>query len=498
MAFPILPEYLFSPDIYLYLLLGILWFYVFGILPIVGALQALILLIPLVYRLDPPQVFALLLGGKAGMWLAESTASILLGIPGGSATVPLIMDGFQLTRKGRYGLALGATAAASIAGGVIFSFICIFLISIVLRVLQFLGPSEILLIILWGLITSVIVLSEKNRVKSLFSAILGLLLSTVGFSYASQVPRFLFGTYELWEGIPMIPLFMGVLVMPEFIKYLVRREKYIVKEEYLHLTTRNFFKDFLIGFRETFRSIKVLLQSIIIGGIIGIIPGVGLATASFLGYSQASLITKRKEKPGEGNLDGVIGPQAAIAACYPGALFPTVAFAVPGSSSEAIILGLLIIKGLMPGPSMLAHQTSLVYYMFWIIIIGTVIGTLFSSLLLPPIVKILKIQITTWAPILIALVFISTYIDRFSFLDLILLLIFTILGYVMQEYGYSTALLVIGYVLGDLVEVQTALVYQLYGLTFLLSPSTLVLLSILTLVTALSMRAMRSKRSGES
>jgi len=494
MAFPILPEYLFSPDIYLYLLLGILWFYVFGILPLVGTLQGLVILIPLVYRLDIPQAFALLLGGVAGMWLAESTASILLRIPGGPVTVPLVIDGFELTRKGRYGLALGAAASSTLVGGVMSSLFCMFLLSIVLMVLRLLGPSEVLLIILWGLITSAVTLSEKDRMKGIFSAILGLLLSTVGFSYASQVPRFLFGTYELWEGIPMIPFFMGVLVMPEFIKYLIRGEKYVVKEEYLHLTG-GFFKDFLRGFRETFRSIRVLLQSIMIGVIVGIMPGAGLATSSFLGYSQASLTTKRKEKLGEGNLDGVIGPQAAIAAGFPGDLFPTVTFAVPGSSSMAIILGLLIVKGLTPGPSMLAHQTSLVYYMYWIIMIGVVIGTLFSILLLPLVTKIIKIQITTWAPILIALIFISTYIDRFSFLDLILLLIFAILGYAMEEYGYSTALLVIGYVLGDLIETQAMLVYQLYGLTFLLSPSTLVLLSILTLVTALSMRAMRSKRS---
>jgi TctA family transporter len=493
MTFPLFPEYLFSPDTYFYLLLGVLWFYVFGILPLVGTLQGLVILIPLVYRLDIPQAFALLLGGVAGMWLAESTASILLRIPGGPVTVPLIMDGFELTRRGRAGLALGAAASSTLVGGIISPLFCMFLLSIVLLVLRFLGPAEVLLIVLWGLITSAVTLSEKDRRKGIFSAFLGLLLSTIGFSYASQVPRFLFGTYELWEGIPMIPFFMGVLVMPEFVRYLVRGEKYVVKTEYLHLTG-GFFKDFLKGFRETFKSIRVLLQSIVIGIIVGIMPGAGLATSSFLGYSQASLTTKRKERLGEGNLDGVIGPQAAIAAGFPGDLFPTVTFAVPGSASMAIILGLLMIKGLTPGPHMLARQASLVYYMYWIIMIGCVIGTLLSILLLPLIAKIIKVQVTTWAPILIALIFISTYIDRFSFFDLLLLLIFTLLGYAMEKYGFSTALLVIGYVLGDLIETQAMLVYQLYGLTFLLSPSTLILIVILTLVTVLSLRAMSGKK----
>ena len=493
MAFPI-PEYLFSPDVYFYLLLGVLWFYVFGILPLVGTLQGLVILIPLVYRLDLPQAFALLLGGIAGMWLAESAASILLRVPGGPVTVPLIMDGFELTRRGRPGLALGATSSSTLVGGIISPLFCMFLLSIVLTVLRFLGPAEIFLIVLWGLITSAVTLSEKDRMKGIFSAILGLLLSTIGFSYASQTPRFLFGTYELWEGIPIIPFFMGVLVMPEFVRYLVRGEKYVVKVEYLHLTG-GFFKDFLRGFRETFRSIRVLLQSTMIGAIVGIMPGAGLATSSFLGYSQASLTTKRGERFGEGNLDGVIGPQAAIAAGFPGDLFPTVTFAVPGSAPMAIILGLLMVKGLTPGPHMLARQASLVYYMYWVIMIGCIVGTLLSILLLPLIAKIIKVQVTTWAPILITLIFISTYIDRFSFFDLLLLLIFTILGYAMEKYGFSTALLVIGYVLGGLIETQAMLVYQLYGLTFLLSPSTLVLLSILTLVTALSLRAMRSKRS---
>jgi len=494
MTFPILPEYLFSPDVYFYLLLGVLWFYVFGILPLVGTLQGLVILIPLVYRLDLPQAFALLLGGIAGMWLAESAASILLRVPGGPVTVPLIMDGFELTKRGRAGLALGATSSSTLVGGIISPLFCMFLLSIVLTVLRFLGPAEIFLIVLWGLITSAVTLSEKDRMKGIFSAILGLLLSTIGFSYASQTPRFLFGTYELWEGIPMIPFFMGVLVMPEFVRYLVRGEKYVVKVEYLHFAG-GFFKDFWRGFKETFRSIRVLLQSIMIGTIVGIMPGAGLATSSFLGYSQASLTTKRGERFGEGNLDGVIGPQAAIAAGFPGDLFPTVTFAVPGSASMAIILGLLMVKGLTPGPHMLARQASLVYYMYWVIMIGCIVGTLLSILLLPLIAKIIKVQVTTWAPILITLIFISTYIDRFSFFDLLLLLIFTILGYAMERYGFSTALLVIGYVLGGLIETQAMLVYQLYGLTFLLSPSTLVLLSILTLVTALSLRAMRSKRS---
>jgi len=487
----------FAIDVFFYLIVGLLFFFIMGILPVVGSIQGLAILLPLVYKLDPPQAFALMIGGSSGMWLADAACSILLKIPGSSPTVPLTFDGFQLTRKGLHGYALGAASSASIFGGIISGVLTYGIMGIFLLMLMLLGPAEITIIIAWGLIASVILLIGKDKVKELLSVVIGLLLSTVGFAEAAHISRFTFGFYELWDGVPLPVFFLAMLGLPEFLRFLVRREEFIVDMKYLPQVrgfhTREFYKKFIEGFKETFRSIKIFVQATITGIIFGILPGAGTTAASLLAYAQSGLLTKRKEKFGEGNVDGVIGPQSAIISCWFGDFLPTIAFGIPGSAAKALFLGLFMMKGLMPGPHIL-KQVDLVNYILLLVIIGTLLGSILSIPLLPFITRIVTIRITSWFPILMCVIFISIYLDRGSFFDLFLLFILTLLGYGLNKYGFSTPMVAIGFVLGGILEQNVALTYQIYRLSFLYKPASIILIIILAVVTVVSLRMLRRKQ----
>jgi len=487
----------FTIDVFFYLIVGLLFFFIIGILPVVGSIQGLAILLPLVYKLDPPQAFALMIGGASGMWLSDAACSILLKIPGSSPTVPLTFDGFQLTRRGLHGYALGAATSATILGGIISGIITYGIMSVLLLLLMFLGPAEITIIIAWGLIASIILLIGKEKIKELLSAIIGLLLSTVGFAETAHIARFTFGFYDLWDGIPLSVFFLAMLGLPEFLGFLVRREEFIVDIKYLTYVggfrTREFYKKFIEGFKEIFRSIRIFVQAIITGLIFGIIPGVGTTAASLLAYAQSGLLTKRKEKLGEGNVDGVIGPQSAIISCWFGDFIPTISFGIPGSAAKALFLGLFMMKGLMPGPHIL-KQVDLVNYILLLVVIGVLLGSILIIPLLPVITRIVTIRITSWVPILLGIIFIAVYSDRSSLFDLFLLFILTLLGYSLNKYGFSTPMVAIGFVLGGILEQNVALTYQIYGLSFLYKPTSLILIIILVAVTIVSLRMLRRKQ----
>ena len=476
MMLPLLfiPPEFYSADTLFFLFVGVLFFMIMGILPALGAPEGLAILLPLIYRLNTYQVFALAMGGAAGVYLSGTITSVLLKIPGTTEHVSLTYDGHELAKQGKAGEALGAAATSALIAGVASPLLLLLLVPVLREVLLLLGPAEILFVVLWGLLAAT-TLAGKSKIKGYFCLFFGLLLSTIGFSLASQVPRFVFGGfYELWEGIPLVPFFIGILAIPEMLDALVKGETYILKGG-----TVNPFKGLISGIKEPFKSIRVLLQGTIMGFIIGVIPGIGGATANLVAYAQASTISKRPQKFGEGNIDGVISPQASIAAVWGGALLPTLTFGVPGSETMALILGIFIIKGLVPGVPMFTQHIDIVYFLVWMLILGAIVGTVVVLMLSPLLVKIAKVKTTTWVPIVMGLIFLGVFALRSTYFDLLLLLLLGLLGYEMKKHDFPRGPFVIAFILGSIIENQFSLSWQVYGLSFLYRPSVLLIMALI-------------------
>jgi TctA family transporter len=470
---------------------------IFGIIPALGAPAGLAILLPLIFQLDTAQAFALCLGGATGVYLSGTITSVLLNVPGTSEHVSLCFDGHPLARQGRAGKALGAAAVTTLIAGVMSPVILLLLIPYLKQVVLALGPAETLMVIAWGLLTASTLIKGK-ALKGLSMMFFGLLLSTIGFSYASSYPRFIFGGQLIfWEGIPLVPLFIGILALPEMFKFLISEEKFIA----LGGRVQSPFQGMLEGIKDTFRSFIILLQGTVIGYIIGSIPGIGGATANLVAYGQAKSLTKRPEDFGKGNIDGVIAPQAAIAAVWGGALLPVLTFGIPGSETMALILGIFIMKGLVPGISLFTQHLPLVYFMVWLLIIGAVISTLFTLILTPIMVKLTRVRLTTLVPIVLVLILIGVYSLRQSPFDIFLTLLLGLLGYEMKNTGFPRAPFVIAFVLGSYFENNLALTLNIFGLSFLwVRPiaTFMLVMIILTLAYPLLSKVMRRSRKVEA
>lgn len=486
-------EYLslfFSPDILFFLVLGVIYFMIFGIIPALGAPAGLAILLPLIFQLNEVQAFALCLGGATGVYLSGAITSIILNVPGTSEHVSLCFDGHPLARKGKTGTALGAAAMTTLIAGVASPLILLLLIPYLREVVLALGPAEILMVIIWGLITSS-TLIEGKALKGVASLFFGLLLSTIGFSYASSYPRFIFGgQLILWEGIPLVPLFIGILALPVMFEFLIKGEKTIALGK-----VQNPFRGLMEGIKETFRSLKVLIEGTLIGYFIGSIPGIGGATANLVAYARASRSSKRPEKFGQGNIDGVVAPQASIAAVWGGALLPVLAFGIPGSETMALILGIFIMKGITPGISLFKTNLPLVYYLVWLLIIGAIVSTLLTLTLTPVLVKLTTIRLTTIVPFVFLLILIGVYALRQSVFDIFLTLLLGLLGYEMVKSDFPRAPFVIAFVLGSYFENNLTLTLNIYGPSFLWTRPIATFMLIITVLTLLYPLLRRKKKA---
>ncbi len=463
-----------------YLLLGILMGIWIGAVPGLGGAVGLALMLPFTFGMDTAPAFALLLGMYAVTSTADSISSIMFGIPGTVASQATILDGYPLTKQGQAARAFGAAYTVSAFGGVVGALLLAASLPIILPFINAFGVPEFFMLSVLGL-TMVGVLSGRSLLKGITVACFGLLLTTVGYADATGVPRFHFGVNYLLDGLPLIPIVLGLFGIPELMELAVKGTSIsrVEPKDSGAAGIRQGMKDVL-----THRWLTI--KSALIGTYVGMLPGLGATIVDWIAYGHAVQSAKDKSQFGNGDIRGVIAPETANNAHKAGALIPTVAFGIPGSIGTAILLGALVIQGLRPGPDMLTFDLPLTFSMVWEIAIANVIAAGLLLYFARQIYKIAFVPGHLIVPGVMTVLLMGAWIATNSIGDWWVALAMGTVGYLMKQGGWPRPPLILALVLGALMENNYQLSTQIYGqYAWLYSRPMVVIIELLILVTVL-------------
>jgi putative tricarboxylic transport membrane protein len=461
---------------FFFMLVGVFIGFWVGILPGLGGAATLALMLPFIYKMDPTSAFAFLLGSNAVTATTGDITSILFGVPGEGTTASTIVDGHPMAKKGEAGRALGAALMSSLVGAIFGAFVLALAIPIAAPLVLSIGSPEFFMLALLG-ITFVGSLSGGNIVKGLMAGGLGLMISTIGLDPIRGVPRFTFEgilgqgpSIFLWDGIDLVAVTIGLFAIPEIIDLAIKGTS-IAREQVGKLG------GVMEGVKDTFRHWWLVLKCSALGAYVGILPGVGGGTAQWVAYAYAVQSSPNKERFGKGAVEGVLGPGAANNSTRGGDLITTVAFGIPSSVSTAILFGAFLIQGIVPGPDMLnpTKHLTLTFSFVWIIIVANIITVAVCFLFLNQLAKITNIRGGLLIPFLLVLIYLGGFTAKNSFGDMIMVLIFGALGWLMVQFDWQRPPLLVGLVLGTITERNFWISTRAYGAGWLLHPGVLII-----------------------
>jgi TctA family transporter len=455
------------------MLLGLPLGVVIGLLPGLSGITAFAFLIPFTFGMSPLVGLAFLLASYAAVSQGGSMTAIVLGVPGEVPNAATVIDGYPMAKAGRAGEAIGAALMASALGGL---FGCV-LLAILLPVIQpivlsFASPENFVLAVAG--ICFIAVLSSGSPRRGLIAGAFGVFLSLFGYSPTEGVPRFWMGFDYLLDGFRLVPLAMGLFAMPEILD-LIRTGKSIAQADALEPIS---LRQVLRGAAAVFRYPGVFFRSSAIGSVIGMMPGVGGATAPFVAYAAAKQTSPHPETFGSGRIEGVIAPEASSNAKEGGALVPTLALGIPGSASMALLLGAFVIRGLQPGTEFLAKHLDLCLALAMVLAFGNVASSVLMFVLSKPLMAITRIPGRALAPALLVLVAIGAYSAESNPVDVLMVFVFGALGVAMERFGYNRPALILGFVLGEMIERYFQVSTNAYGPGFLLRPISLLIIAL--------------------
>lgn len=463
---------IFQPDLFFPILLGVAFGQVIGILPGIGGLAALAILLPIVYGMEPLKGLTLLVATHASCNTGGQITAILLNIPGNTANAATMFDGFPMTQQGKAGRALGAGLCAPLFGGILGALVLLALIPVVRPIVLAFGSPETFFLALFA-ISYVGVLSQGSMIKGLICGGMGIMLALFGFNSITGEARYSFGSVYLLDGVRLVPLVLGLFAIPETADMFTMGD---LTAKGVPISMTNMRKDILEGAKDVFRHWWLFLRCSAIGVWVGILPGAGSETAPFLAYAHAKQTSKHPEKFGQGSIEGVIGPGCAINSKEGGDLLPTLAFGIPGSAAMAVLLGGFIVLGLEPGPLFLKQHLGLATSLVSTIVVSNILAVLMLlPLLSRHLVKIAYLPGHILGPMVLAFCLIGAYATDCNMLDVIWMLAFGVLGYVMKEFKYNRPTLVLGFIMGEMMEKSFNISYDAYGLGFVLKPIALTL-----------------------
>ncbi|MDW7668668.1 MAG: tripartite tricarboxylate transporter permease [Bacillota bacterium] len=425
------------------LIFGTLFGLVLGAIPGLGSMILLALLLPITYFLEPAAAILLMLSAYQGGEYGGSISSIILGIPGTPSASATVLDGYKLALNESPGVALAYSLQASFIGA-IFGGLVLLLLSAPLAsfALKWSAPEYFLVGVL-GII-AVAALSSKDIVKSVISVLLGLMAATIGLDIFSGLERFTMGRIELIHGLSIISLIIGVFGIPEIFK-MMTSDSLGQKLEYDNLSGK-------LNFNKRLKVMKPTILGAITGSIIGIFPGLGSGTSSWFGYALAKKTSKDPKSFGEGNPDGIVGPEAANNAAVGGALLPLLTLGIPGSPAIAIIMGAFIMQGIQPGPSVFSTEKVLVYTILIGFIVSSFIMLGVGRLLTPLFARVVIIPNHILAPIVLIITIIGIYVSEPLLINLWVALIIGVSAYYLVKIEYSAPSFVLAFVLGPIIE----------------------------------------------
>jgi putative tricarboxylic transport membrane protein len=433
----------FQPVNFLYCFIGVFLGTLIGVLPGIGPSGTISMLLPLSFKISPVTSIIFLSGIYYGAMYGGSTTSILVNIPGEAASVVTCLDGYQMARQGRAGPALGISAFGSFIAGT-FSVIGLMFLSYPLAkfALSF-GPPEYFSLIILG-ITFLTYLAQKSMLKALMTAACGFLLSFVGIDPMTGKARYTFGIPVLLDGIDILPLVMGLFGVAEVFKNLDAPEEKII----LKTKLRN-----LLPNRQDWRdSSGAITRGTLLGFLVGIIPGGSAPLASFASYAVEKRFSKHPEKFGHGAIEGVAGPESANNSAFGGGLVTLFSLGIPPTVVSALLFAALMIHGIQPGPLLIPEHPEV----FWGLVASMYLGNIMLLFINIPLiglwVQILRIPSRVLLPLILLFCIVGAYSIRNTFLDVGMMMLFGVLGYLMDKFEYEPAPLVLAFVLGPILE----------------------------------------------
>ena len=455
-----------------------------GLLPGIGGAATLALMIPFIFKMQPAEAFAFLLGMHSVAATTGDITSVLFGVPGEAISAATVVDGYPMAKKGEAGRALGAALMSSLLGALIGAVALALAIPIVRPLVLAFGSPELFMLSVIGIscITSLSGAGARGQIKGFAMGLLGLLVSTIGQERQSGSLRFDMGMMYLWEGLDFVPVLVGIFAIPEIIDLAVRGTS-IAGER----PAENLSSGVMEGIKDTFRHFWLVFRCSVVGVFVGILPGAGGGVAQWMAYAHAVQSAKdaeERERFGKGDVRGVLGPGAANNSKEGGELIPTVAFGVPGSGAMAILLSGFLIMGLTPGPDMLTKHLAITFSMVWTLAIANLISVILCLTILDQLAKVTHVRGSLIIPFVLLLVFVGSYTANGQIIDLIVTLIFGVISYLMVLFGWPRPPFVLGFVLGKVIETYLFISMARYGFTWLQQPMVVALIIVMLFVIA--------------
>ena len=417
----------------------------FGALPGISSSMGIVLMIPFTYYMGIIPSIILLVALYAGSAYGGSITAIMFNTPGTPEAVATTFDGYPMAQQGRAGKALGLAMSASAAGGIFSVLVMLLLAPSLSKVALKIQSAEYFALTLLG-IACISSVGSKNLVKALITGCIGILIALIGLDPLTGVSRMTFGKLSLLSGVEFIPVMIGAFAMAEVLKQIIERK------EAADFNTDTGISMEMIKLKEFFTYKWTVLKSAVIGTAIGILPGTGGSIASIVSYGEAVRSSKDKEKFGKGAAEGVIAPEAANNAAAGGAMIPTLVLGIPGSPTTAIILAALVLQGLQPGPQLMKEQPLMLYAIFFSMLIASIVVFIGGRVAVKAFAAVLKLPYSILAPIIVMFSIIGSYAIANDMSQVWVMLGFGVFGYFMKKYEFSPATLVLGLVLGRLME----------------------------------------------
>ncbi len=449
---------IFQPMQLLFLLCGVLLGLSIGVLPGLGGIAGLALVLPFLYGIEPVAGLALMVGLVAVIPTSDTFSSVLMGIPGSSASQATVLDGFPLSKQGHAARALSAAFTSSLFGGLFGAVILTFFILAAKPLILAFGLPEMLLITILGL-SMVAILAGRVPLKGVVAAGMGLMVGTIGAAPAGGSLRM--STYDmpyLVDGFQLVIIGLGIYAVPEIVS-LLRQDRAIAEGGTLG-------DGWTQGLADWWQHKWLSLRCAVIGVLVGVIPGLGGSVVDWLAYGSAVQTAKDKSMFGKGDIRGVIAPESSNNAKEGGGLVPTLIFGIPGSGSMAIFLGGLALLNMSPGPQMVRNNLDITYTIVWSLALANVFGAGLCILLSRWIAKLTTVRFTVLAPYLFMIIAFAAFQSRQSALDLAALIGIGIFGILLRRFDFSRPAFLIGFVLSQQTEVFVNQAFQIAGARF--------------------------------
>ncbi len=433
----------FSIQNLLYCFIGVLLGTLIGVLPGVGPLVTIAVLLPMTFGLDPVSALIMLAGIFYGAQYGGSTTAILVNMPGEVSSAVTAIDGYQMARQGRAGPALATAAVASFVAGVISTFIVAFFGPLIGKWALEFGAAEYFSLMMMGLVFSA-VLAQGDLVKSLAMVVLGLLLGIVGTDVTSGLPRFTFGMRELLDGIGFTVLAVGLFAIAEIVQNVSRSEKVEIFAKDI--------KNLMPTWSDSKASAGPALRGTALGSFFGALPGLTASVASFSAYMLEKKLAKDPSRFGKGAIEGVAAPEAANNAAAQTHFIPTLTLGIPATPVMALMLGALTMQGIQPGPEVMTSRPEL----FWGLVASMFIGNALLLLLNLPLVgiwaRLTQVPYRWLYPAILVFAALGNYSLNNSAMDVYLCALAGLLGYLLVKLDCHPGPLILGFVLGPLLE----------------------------------------------